>query len=137
MGVEGYTTSKLEDNCIWVYFEYATLEVLTRLSKTFATCGLNLRDVAHDLDSWQSVLNRFLSDPLFFFKSNKCRIDEVNGRVWDKLDGLSGSLLIPFENLDKLNRDKFMLWSYCGRDVDLNYWFHPHIDDWSRLSAYE
>ena len=52
LGLEGYTTSKLGDNCVWVYFEYASLEVLTKLSKTFATCGLNLRDVARDVNSW-------------------------------------------------------------------------------------
>lgn len=42
--IDSYTTSYLEDNCIWSYYNYHSLMYETRISSNVKNCGFNFRD---------------------------------------------------------------------------------------------
>ena len=44
-GLQSYTTSALSDNCFWLHGSLNVLQVHTRLSKTFARCERNLKNL--------------------------------------------------------------------------------------------
>lgn len=52
IGGSGYTSSLLEDNCSWVYWEMNLMALTTKLRKNVATCGGNVRNVVGEMESW-------------------------------------------------------------------------------------
>jgi len=43
MGAEAYTTARLADNCLWIYYQYNALMFTTKFRKNLPTCGMNFK----------------------------------------------------------------------------------------------
>ena len=56
-GLRSYATSALEDNCMWIFGNLGVLQLNTRLTKTFARCGRNLRDMILDSRNLSDLMN--------------------------------------------------------------------------------
>ena len=93
IGASESTTSLLEDNCFWFYFEMNTLAIFTRLKKNIATCGGNLRNVIDEMESWDKLLDigTLLRDDMF-----ACQFDDDFGENTQSINFLSDTLLPDF-----------------------------------------
>ena len=67
LAIDSYTTSFLEDNCIWTYYNYRTFLYETRVSSNFKSC--------------QYSLNTF-----------GCEYDPISGQSTTKVLPLSGTI---------------------------------------------
>ena len=103
IGASAYTSSLLEDNCIWVYFESVILTLTTRLKKNFARCGFNLKNDIKEMDSLDELFKigaKLLEDYIY-----TCEFDDQMGENTQKLDFLSISL-------DDFLRDTALIFNY-------------------------
>jgi hypothetical protein len=48
--IDSYTTSYLEDNCIWSYYNYHTLMYETRIGSEIKKCGYNFKDTYEKME---------------------------------------------------------------------------------------
>ena len=114
-----YSTSMLGDNCLWTYYNWHTLYFNTRFTKTFRQCGYNFKKFVDRADSILDIPATILNTP--FGDQFYCDYDDLFGVDTQTWNLVSGSLadLIPIDIVKNLlNRDDYVLFSYCLGSLD-------------------
>jgi len=57
-GVQDYHTAYFGDNCLLLYYDYNVLKYNTRIRKQFAECGMNLRELVDESETWADLVKK-------------------------------------------------------------------------------